>query len=502
MAEHDPRTMAAAHARLKQGDLDGAVALLQSAGAFEEAARALGQAQRYVEGANLLLGSLGVSTDALGRLRDTALRDRAMLAASLLRRAGLADAADDIDDQLELTAPVTSEDRTVMTRRPAQPAPRAAPPEERTQVARKVAMPPAPSARPRSDGARTPARPPPPRTASSTSMQQQVQTRPQLPAMSPAPDPEEDVPTPAHPLPAAPRAAAPHGRTSTSDAVRLGLESAYEPGLVIAGRYELGPIIGRGGMARVFRAQDLELGAPIAVKVFDRMDDPTLLQRFKQELLLSRQISHPNVLRIFDIGTHAEQKYLTMELLVGQDLKERLASPIALSESLDLLIQVCRGLEAAHAAGVVHRDIKPQNLFLTGARVVKIMDFGIARLQQASRLTNPGTGVGTPEYMAPEQIKDSHGVSAATDLYALGVTAYRMCTGRVPFQDKNLALLLKKQLQDEPPPPRSINPRLPPQLEQIIVKLLAKDPAARYQSAGTVGEALLAVRARFAVPHG
>jgi serine/threonine-protein kinase len=147
--------------------------------------------------------------------------------------------------------------------------------------------------------------------------------------------------------------------------------------------------------------------------------------------------------------------------------------------------------------GVIHRDIKPQNLFITQQRVVKLMDFGIAKLEAAARLTSPGMGVGTPEYMAPEQILDSSKVSAATDLYAIGVTAYRMCTGRVPFSDKDLLKLFKKQLKEEPPAPRSINPRLPPQLEAILLKLLQKDPAARYRRAAEVADAFAAVRKLF-----
>jgi len=275
-------------------------------------------------------------------------------------------------------------------------------------------------------------------------------------------------------------------------------DGSFQEGATIDDRYELGQLIGRGAMARVFAANDRELGTAMAIKVFDRMDDATLLARFKQELLSSRQISHPNVLRLFDIGTFRDRKYLTMELLVGRDLKDRLKEPIALSESLELLAQACRGLGAAHAVGVVHRDIKPQNLFLCDNHVLKLMDFGIAKLQAAAKLTVPGAGVGTPEFMAPEQIMDSSQVSPATDLYAIGVTAYRMCTGRVPFAGKELIDLLRRQLREPPRPPRELNPRLPAQLEALVLALLEKDPADRPQDANEVAEQFGALRKRFA----
>lgn len=271
-------------------------------------------------------------------------------------------------------------------------------------------------------------------------------------------------------------------------------------GAIVAGRYKLGPQIGQGGMAKVFRATDTEFDQPIAIKVFERMEDPTLLARFKQEALLSRQLSHPNIIRLFDIGTWLDRKYLTMELLIGGDLKERLTKPIALSESLDLLIQACRGLHAAHMSGIIHRDIKPQNLFITETKQLKVMDFGVAKMKEAARLTSNGVSVGTPEFMAPEQIRDSSTVTHAADQYAIGVTAYRMCTGRVPFLDKDLVSLLKKQLFEAPPAPRSVNPRLPPALDAIILKLLEKEPTARFASAAEVAEAFQSVRSRIGAP--
>lgn len=528
MSAIDPKTLERARGLLKKGDLEGAVRAFVAAQAHEEAARALAAAGRFVEAANLLLASLGVGANELASLRTPQLRARAGQAAALLRQGGMSRAADDVEDQLEATSQqfgaalmdLATEEKTVLARRPTELAR-----EEKTQIARSP-LKPAHEAH-TVDTDEEPPRPPPGRASTHDNLPSMRTPRPAAtePAHRPAqrtgatpprvitrpPErrpqmveplpPEEAQPrrpsrgapavraddTPPRPLPAAPYAEPP-----THPSL-----DGFETGTVVAERYRLGPLLGQGGFGRVFRATDLELNQDIAIKVFDRMDDATLLARFKQELLSSRQIAHPNVLRIFDIGTHADQKYLTMELLVGHDLKERLTQPIAFSESLDLLIQSCRGLEAAHAVGVIHRDIKPQNLFITTQKVVKLMDFGIAKLQAAARLTSPGMGVGTPEFMAPEQILDSSAVSPATDLYAIGVTAYRMLTGRVPFQDKDILKLLKRQLNEEPPAPRQVNPRIPAQLEAIVLKLMAKRPEQRYASAGEAAEAFAAVRARF-----
>ena len=519
MATADPKILANARSLLKKGDLDGAVREFVQADAHEEAARALGQARRFIEGAELLLNTLGVRTNELAKLRDPHLRARAQHAASLLRQGGFGKAADEIETQLDRSdrfGPGGAPDKTLRSAASDLS-------DEKTQIGRPNSqtgdVPPTmlqleplfdvpeptkiePRAPIRSSTPAPPKMATPPKVATPIKFAAPPKTEP-----APAPDVEEQTTRPPQRMATATGnpvrrntrdLQAAQARPSSVNPAKL--EPGFQEGAVIAERYELGPLIGRGGMGRVFRATDREIGQQIAIKVFDRMDDATLLARFKQELLSSRSIAHPNVVRLFDIGTYADHKYLTMELLVGQDLKERLAQPIAVSESLDLLIQACRGLEAAHLVGVIHRDIKPQNLFITEQRVVKIMDFGIAKFSAAAKLTSPGMGVGTPEFMAPEQIVDSSKVSPATDLYAIGVTAYRMCTGRVPFGDKDMLKLLKKQLKEDPPPPRSINPRLPPQLEVIILKLLLKDPAARYQKAGEVAEAFLGVRKLFATP--
>jgi len=440
MTARDSTKLAAARALLKAGRLDAAVPALVVEGAVDEAARALADHDRLVDAANVLLDSLGVRAREIGGLRDPHLRARATRAAALLRQAGMLRGARQIEQQLErraqeLGGPV--DDATLLTHRHAN-----------AIAALETTLAPGP---PSADA---------------------DITRPTLDAID-----VENLPT---------------GRHATRSTVRA--PEAFEPGALVDGRYELGELLGRGGMARVFRARDRELSQDIAIKVFEADDDPTLLARFKQELLSSRQIAHPNVVRLFDIGTFAGRKYLTLELLIGQDLKQRIAEPILVSDSLGFLTQACRGLDAAHRVGVIHRDIKPQNLFITTAGEVKIMDFGIAKLEAAAGLTKPGVGVGTPEYMAPEQIKDSRRVLPATDLYAIGITAYRLCTGRVPFVDKDLLRLLKRQLHEAPVPPTQLNPRLPPQLEAVILRLLEKKPERRYQAAAEVAEAFAELR--------
>lgn len=263
------------------------------------------------------------------------------------------------------------------------------------------------------------------------------------------------------------------------------------PGEVLAGRYRLDARIGQGGMASVFRAHDLELGEDVALKIFTRLvEDEQMVQRFKQELLLSRQLNHPNVIRLYDIGTVAGFKYITMELLSGRDLKALLGRPLPLRQGVELMLQVCAALQHAHERGVVHRDIKPANIFVTDEGQVKLMDFGIAKRTATPGLTVAGMIAGTPEYMSPEQINGFDKVTASTDLYALGVMLYEMFTGTVPFRNPELMPLLVMHLSQPPPPPRARNPALPETLERIILNLLAKTPEARMKSCRELGEAL------------
>ena len=269
----------------------------------------------------------------------------------------------------------------------------------------------------------------------------------------------------------------------------------FAPGSTIAGRYRLEAKIGEGGMAAVFRAFDLELEERVALKVFNAAQtSDVLLSRFRQELKLSRQLLHPNLVRLYDIGVHERHRYISMELLVGRTLKDRMAQPIEFRTALGYLVQACHGLQAAHEAGVIHRDVKPDNFFVTDDGVLKVMDFGIAKQYAAPGVTVAGSIAGTPLYMSPEQIGSFSEVTHLTDLYALGVCAYEIFTGTTPFFHEELVPLLMMHVNEKPPPPRTRNPDVPPELEKVILKLLAKDPRQRYQSCRELAQELGALR--------
>ena len=267
-----------------------------------------------------------------------------------------------------------------------------------------------------------------------------------------------------------------------------------------AKRYQLEAVIGEGGSAVVYRALDLELNEPVALKLFtpaSEAEAETMVARFKLELSLSRQLAHPNIIRLYDLGSEGAWRYLTMELLHGGDLatvmNER-GGPLPVVEGLRYLEQACSGLQAAHERGVVHRDIKPHNLFITSGGEVKVMDFGIARKQHTPGVTQVGTIAGTPEYMSPEQINGFSDVTPAADLYALGITAYQTFTATLPFEHPELTRLLLAQASEPPPPPRTRNPKLPPALDALVLELLEKDPQRRPASATAVRARLAAIR--------
>jgi serine/threonine-protein kinase len=281
------------------------------------------------------------------------------------------------------------------------------------------------------------------------------------------------TPTPA---PQAPTAAVP------APAVSGPLE--LNEGVVVADRYRLEKKLGQGGTAAVFRATDLELEEEVAIKIFTLpVDDPDLLRRFKQELSVARKLSHPNVVRLHDIGAHRGFRFLTMEVLQGEDLASVLAKgPLPLPTALDYLIQAASGLALAHSYGIVHRDIKPENFFVTKDGVLKVMDFGIAKKESASKRTQAGFIAGTPPYMSPEQINGFADVTALADIYSLGIVAYEMCAGVLPFVHDELMPLLVMHMTEAPVPPNVHNPALPHMLNALILRLLEKDPQKRVPS--------------------
>jgi serine/threonine-protein kinase len=291
--------------------------------------------------------------------------------------------------------------------------------------------------------------------------------------------------------------AAPTVASAAATASRLG------PGSVLAGRYEIRQQLGAGGMGVVYRAFDRQLKEPVAIKTLkpELLGDATLLERFKQEIRLARRISHPNVVRTHDLGEADGTYFITMEFVEGTSLDELLKRRGSLPVDVTLAIgrQLCRALEVAHSQGVVHRDIKPQNLVVDAKGFLKVMDFGIARLVEGRQppgegLTAEGSIIGTPEYMAPEQLM-GQAVDGRTDLYAAGVVLFECATGRRLFSGSSFATLLLKQVQDPPPDPRSIVPALPEAFATIILKALAKRPEDRWQTAGEFSQALERVRA-------
>ena len=274
------------------------------------------------------------------------------------------------------------------------------------------------------------------------------------------------------------------------------VQEMFQPGSSIGNRYNLEKRIGKGGMAYVFRAKDTELDELIALKVFQQPieDDEQLLHRFKQELVLSRKLAHNNIIQLFDIGIHNGYRYISMELLSGDELKAQLGKPMALATGIDYLIQACDGLQYAHDKGIIHRDVKPQNFFVTEENVLKVMDFGIAKQGGTEGKTVAGMIAGTPNYMSPEQINGFSDVTTSTDVYAMGCIAYEMFTGDVPFSHPELMPLLMMHMTKPPVPPSQHNPGLPPPLEQMILKLLEKDPANRYSSCRAFADDLRRLR--------
>lgn len=269
---------------------------------------------------------------------------------------------------------------------------------------------------------------------------------------------------------------------------------ALATGQRFAERFDILEEIGSGGMGIVYRAFDCQLGEQVAIKTLhaEMLTDSTAIERFKSEIRLARHISDRNVVRIHDIGESAGICFLTMEYVEGITLRELLLKNgrLSLPAALALARQLTHSLEVAHEQGVIHRDIKPENLLLDRDGVLKIMDFGVARLATAaSAITLAGATVGTPAYMAPEQLL-SEEVDGRADLYAVGVVLYECLTGARPFDAPSPYVLVARVLKEEPVSPVVANPSVPPALGDVILKLLAKDPAQRPASAAELGKQL------------
>ena len=254
-------------------------------------------------------------------------------------------------------------------------------------------------------------------------------------------------------------------------------------GMIIAERYEILGKIGTGGMADVYKAKDHKLNRFVAVKVLkpEFREDTTFIRKFKSEAQAAAVLTHPNIVNVFDVGDDNGVYYIVMELIEGITLKEYISKKgkLSVKEATSIAIQVSMGLEAAHSHGIVHRDVKPQNIIISMDGKVKVTDFGIARA--ASSNTISSNVMGSVHYSSPEQVRGGYS-DEKSDIYSLGITMYEMVTGKVPFDGDTTVAIAIKHLQEEIVPPSVYTPELPHSLEQIILKCTQKSVDRRYQN--------------------
>jgi eukaryotic-like serine/threonine-protein kinase len=280
-------------------------------------------------------------------------------------------------------------------------------------------------------------------------------------------------------------------------------------GQTLGGRYRIDRRVGEGGMAHVHLARDLETDGEVAIKVLlpQLLGDQESAQRLQREAVIAMRLEHPNVCPILGVGETPEQRvYLVMPYLAGEPLavREHRLGPLPVDEGIPLLIQVCRGLEHAHGLQILHRDLKPENIMLVpdrdavgGVRAV-VLDFGLAKVLRdepgMAKLTRSGMAPGTPEFMSPEQVL-GHPLDGRSDVFAVGVLAFEMFTGRVPFEGKGAMEMALARLKGEPLRLRALRPELPARLETVIERALARNPADRFQSMAELGAAFASVTA-------
>lgn len=267
-------------------------------------------------------------------------------------------------------------------------------------------------------------------------------------------------------------------------------------GAIIDGRYRVEAVIGRGGMGVVYRATNLRVDKPVAIKVLTSGSGPTAASRFSREARAAARVVHENVVGIYDVGVLADgAPYIALELLEGESLEARIAREGALdpAQAVNLVSQLLSGLEAVHESGAIHRDVKPANVFLartSEGETVKLLDFGLSRSDEETRLTQPGEVLGTPSYLSPEQARGLPDLDARVDVWAAGVVFYEMLTARPPFDGGSLVETVTRLLTVDAPAPSSVRPDLPRQLDAVVALALEKERERRFATAAAMRVAL------------
>lgn len=263
---------------------------------------------------------------------------------------------------------------------------------------------------------------------------------------------------------------------------------------VLGDRYELLDRIGEGGMSYVFKARCRTLDRMVAVKILksEFLNDSGFVEKFNTEALAAAQLSHPNIVNIFDVGQQDDIYYIVMEYVEGKTLKEIIEeeAPLTVEKAIDIAIMICDGIHHAHTRGIIHRDIKPHNILVTRDGMVKVADFGIAQAISKKTITFGGDIIGSVHYIAPEQAKGET-ISPATDIYSLGCVLYEMLTGRMPFDAESPITVALKHIHDKPVEPINVNANIPVSLQNIVLQAMEKNPANRFANAEQMRDALL-----------
>jgi serine/threonine-protein kinase len=266
------------------------------------------------------------------------------------------------------------------------------------------------------------------------------------------------------------------------------MSAEIEPGQIFDERFEITDLISRSGMASIFKARDLQSGAPVALKVphLQFESDVASFTRFQREEEIGRQLDHPYILKLIPVPSPKSRPYLVMEYLEGRTLDKVMEAtrPLPEKDAAKIASRVCEALEYMHRKSIVHRDLKPQNIMVCLDGSIRILDFGIAKAARMRRLTFVGFSptMGTPDYMAPEQVNGRRG-DHRTDIYSLGAILYEMVTGKVPFEGESPYVVMNIRTTGDPTAPRKINDQITPAMEEIILHALARDPEQRYSSA-------------------